>query len=194
MNLFRKAALGFALLSSAVWAFGQDYHSWQYQDRDDLGVYKQGYEQGRADAQSGRRFHPDADRYREGDDRRAYQQGYQAGYNSARNRGDHDGDRDRDHDGDRDRDHDGDRDRDGGRGYGNGGYGNMSVARQNGFRDGMNDGSHDRATGHSFRPTHDDNYKNAPGYTSSMGDRQQYKNEYRSAYQQAYQQGYNGRR
>ena len=187
MKVFRTLTLGAALLSSSIWAFGQDYHSWQYQDRDDRGFYKQGYEQGRGDAQSGRRFHPDADRFREGDDRRAYMEGYQSGYNSARYRGDHDGDRDRDRDGDHDRD--------GGRGYGNyGGYGNMSVARQNGFRDGVNDGSHDRATGHSFRPTHDDNYKNAPGYSSNMGDRQQYKDAYRAGYEQGYQQGYNGRR
>ena len=188
MKIFRSLTLGAALISSCIWAFGQDYHSWQYQDRDDRGIYRQGYEQGRADAQGGRRFHADADRYREGDDRRAFQEGYQAGYNSARDRADHDGDRDRD------RDRDGDHDRDGGRGYGNyGGYGNMSVARENGFRDGRNDGAKDRATGHSFRPTQGDNYKNAPGYSSNMGDRQQYKDMYRQAYQQAYQQGY-GRR
>ena len=53
--------------------------------------------------------------------------------------------------------------------HGNGGYGNPSrIAQQNGYRDGVNDGRNDRATGHSFRPTHDDNYKNAPGYSSSM--------------------------
>lgn len=47
--------------------------------------------------------------------------------------------------------------------------------------------------GHSFRPTQDDNYKNAPGYSSNMGYRQQYKDMYRQAYQQGYQSGYNGR-
>ncbi len=55
----------------------------------------------------------------------------------------------------------------------------------------MNDGRNERSSGHSFRPTQDD-YKNAPGYTSSMGRRQQYKDSYRAAYQQDYQQGYNG--
>jgi hypothetical protein len=69
----------------------------------------------------------------------------------------------------------------------------MRVAQENGIRDGRNDGSKDRATGHSFRPTQDDNYKNAPGYSSNMGDRQQYKDAYRQAYQQGYQQGYNRR-
>ena len=33
-------------------------------------------------------------------------------------------------------------------------------------------------------------YKNAPGYSSIMGDRQQYKDAYRQAYQQGYPQGY----
>jgi len=76
-------------------------------------------------------------------------------------------------------------------GYGNGGYGNgSSIAQQNGYRDGVNDGRKDRATGHSFRPTQGDNYKGAPGYSSSMGDRQQYKDAYRQSYQQGYQQGY----
>lgn len=203
MRLFRAFALTAALLTSTALAFGQDYHDWRYQnrDQDDRGVYRQGYEQGRNDVQSRRRFHPDSDRYREGDDRRAYREGYEAGYNS-RGHGDHDGDadkdrdRDQDHDGNRDRDGDhdrDDRDRNNGNGGNYGGYGNMSqIAQQNGYRDGMNDGRSDRATGHSFRPTHDDNYKNAPGYSSSMGDRQQYKNIYRQGYGQAYPLGYNG--
>jgi len=84
------------------------------------------------------------------------------------------------------RDHDNDRDGHNG-GYGNGGYGGYgngsSIARQNGYRDGANDGRKDRATGHSFRPTQGDNYKNAPGYSSS-------KDAYRQSYQQGDQQGY----
>ena len=36
-----------------------------------------------------------------------------------------------------------------------------------GYQDGFNDGSRDRATGHSFRPTHDSNYKHAPEYGAS---------------------------
>ena len=31
-----------------------------------------------------------------------------------------------------------------------------------GYHDGLADGSHDRETGHSFRPTHDSAYKHAP--------------------------------
>ncbi len=193
MKMFRTLALGAALVSTSVWSFGQDYHRSQYQDRDDRAAYRSGYDEGRRDAESRRAFHPDDHHFRENDDRRAYREGYEAGFNSLR-RGDHDGDRDREHD------RDGDHDRanqwhNGGNNGGFGGYGNMSqIAQQNGYRDGMNDGQHDRQTGHSFRPTHDDNYKNAPGYSSSMGDRQQYKNMYRQAYEQAYPQGYNGHR
>ena len=39
--------------------------------------------------------------------------------------------------------------------------------------------------GHSFRPTHDDNYKNASdGYTSLYGDKQRYKDTYRQGYEE----------
>lgn len=182
MKLIRTLTLGAALLTTSAWAFGQAYYQpVQGHDRDDRGIYRQGYQQGQMDARNHRSFHPDANRYREGDDRRAYRDGYEAGYRSSGGR-------------------DWDRDRGRNSGYNNGGYyggrgyGNMnSIAQQNGYRDGMNDGRKDRMTGHSFRPTQDDNYKNAPGYSSNMGDRQQYKNIYRQGYQQGYQIGYNGR-
>lgn len=206
MKLFRKLLLGAAMLSCSAWALGQNDHSWQYQDQNDRHAYRDGYNQGRADASSGHSFHPDSHRYH-GDDRRDYADGYQSGYNSARH-GDHDHgwdrdrDHDHDHDGDHDRDHDGDHDRDHDRDarYGNSGYGQYQnvaqIARENGYRDGVNDGSNDRRTGHSNRPTHDDNFKNAStGYdSSSMGSKQNYKNLYRQGYAQGYQEGYNGRR
>jgi hypothetical protein len=192
MRLFRIFALSAALLTTSGWAFGQGYyHDDHHRDRDDSQIYRQGYDQGRMDARMRRGFHPDANRYRSGGDRLSYRNGYQAGYSSM---GGGDRDRDRDHD----RDHDRDRNYNGypSGSYGGGrGYGNAnSIAQQNGYRDGQNDGVKDRNTGHSFRPTQGDNYKNAPGYSSSMGDRQQYKDMYRQAYQQGYQLGYNGRR
>lgn len=196
MKIFRAAALTLALLGSS--AFAQNpawgYSGLPHQDGDDRHAYKEGYEQGRADADNRHVPRPDYNHYREADDRQAFREGYEAGYKGAREHEEHDFDRDRDHhDEDRDRDnHDWDRDH---AASANGGYGSLErIARENGFRDGMNDGQKDRATGHSFRPTHDDNYKNAPGYSSNMGDRQQYKNFYRAAYEQAYPQGYNGRR
>jgi hypothetical protein len=83
--------------------------------------------------------------------------------------------------------------------YGNGNYrpsgyyGRNGSAGNIGYQDGVNDGAKDRQTGHSFRPTQDDNYKHASrGYNSSMGNRQQYANAYRQTYERGYQQGYNG--
>jgi hypothetical protein len=59
-----------------------------------------------------------------------------------------------------------------------------------GYQDGFTDGSHDRATGHSFRPTHDGAYKHAPEYGRSPINRDEYKNIYREAYVRGYEKGY----
>ncbi|SRR5258708_821044 len=85
------------------------------------------------------------------------------------------------------------------RGYreanGYGGYGSRGFesARQIGFQDGRNNGFNDRRTGHSFCPTHDNNYKYADnGYDPRYGYLYEYKRIYRESYEQGYQQGYNG--
>ena len=179
MKVFRTVMLGAALLGCSAWSVAQSYQSWNYQDREDRRAYRDGYERVRTDASSGRRFQPDIDRYREGDERRDFRDGYEAGYNSARGR-DRDWNRD---------------------GYGDDRYssdrGMMSgdrIARENGFNDGIKDGLHDRTDRHGFRPTHDDNYKNAGhGYTSLYGDKQRYKDTYRQGYEEGYQRGYNTR-
>ena len=77
-------------------------------------------------------------------------------------------------------------------GYGPGANGrNDSLAAQMGAQDGLNDGRKDRATGHSYRPTQGDNYKNATrGFGGGDGETA-YKAAYRQAYTAAYQQGYN---
>ena len=63
-------------------------------------------------------------------------------------------------------------------------------AREFGYQDGLNDGRNDRSTGHSFRPTHDSNFKHADrGYYGSM-DKNYYKQLYREAYENGYQRGY----
>jgi len=81
-----------------------------------------------------------------------------------------------------------------GNGYYGGNYGPVAYsgnAEQIGFQDGVNDGRSDRITGHSFRPTHDDNYKNADrGYNGSFGSKQAYKDTYRVGYERGYQEGY----
>jgi hypothetical protein len=78
------------------------------------------------------------------------------------------------------------------------GYGSSYQQRQQsqddpghwGYQDGFNDGSHDRATGHSFRPTHDSAYKRAPEYGHPPMSRDEYKNVYREAYVRGYEKGY----
>jgi hypothetical protein len=73
------------------------------------------------------------------------------------------------------------------------GYRNLYAnARDFGYQDGFNDGKNDRFTGHSFRPTHDGNFKHADrGYFGGYGDRNYYKHLYRQAYEKGYDQGYN---
>ncbi len=82
-------------------------------------------------------------------------------------------------------------------GYGNGGYGYGRGGNyaQQGFIDGQNDGSKDRQTGHSFRPTENPGWRHPDrGYNSGMGiSKQQYEQAYRDAYMQGYQRGYYGR-
>lgn len=75
----------------------------------------------------------------------------------------------------------------------NDGYRNdraIDNARHFGYQDGFNDGRNDRFTGHSFRPTHDGNFKHADrGYYGGI-DRNYYKQAYREAYENGYQRGY----
>jgi hypothetical protein len=163
-------------------------------DDRDRPAYDDGYRQGRSDAMARRSANNNGGRWHTGHERHAYQDGYNAGYQSVGPmRGDRDRDRDRDHDRDRDQNR-------GPQGPYNGsptyrGNSPWDQARQVGYQDGLADGRSDRATGHSFRPTQDDNYKNASrGYNSSMGDKQTYKNAYREGYARGYPEGYNGRR
>lgn len=188
MKYMRAMLVGATLITGATtWAAAQamvPVQGWQYRDQDDRQAFKEGFRQGQWDARNGRRADARTNRWREADDRQAYATGYYRGYRemSYTWRGN------------------GDRDRDGGyyggdRGYGgwNGGYGNFSAARQYGMQDGINDGLNDRRSGHSFRPTHDDNYKHADrGYDYRFGNKDSYKQAYRQAYEQGYQQGYNG--
>lgn len=194
MKYVRAMLLGAALLTSgATFAAAQAVvpvqWGWQHRDDDDRQAFRDGYRQGQWDARQGRRADwDDKCRYRENDDRLAFRNGYFRGYrevNAGYRRGDGDGDED-------DGYYRGDRGRGG---YGNGGYGNygFNAARQYGFQDGYNDGLGDRNNGHSFRPTHDRNYKHADrGYDPRFGNINDYRGSYRQAYEQGYQQGYNG--
>ena len=191
MKYMRAMLLGAALITSGAtfaaaqavvpvqWGWG-----WGHQDDDDRQAFRDGYRQGAYDARQGRRSDWDDNcRYRENDDRAAFRNGYNRGYREVAQyrRGDGDGDED-------------DGYYRGGRG-GYGGYGNygFNAAQRYGYQDGYNDGLGDRNNGHSFRPTHDGNFKRADrGYDSRFGNINNYKSAYRQAYEQGYQQGYNG--
>jgi hypothetical protein len=193
MKFMRAAVMGAAVLTggatlAAAQAVVPVQWGWGHRDNDDRQAFRDGYRQGQSDARQGRRADWD-DRcpYRENDDRQAFRNGYTQGYREVGYRGGYSN---------------GGYGNGGYGGYGrggysNGGYGNYGYgsAQQYGYQDGYNDGLGDRNNGHSFRPTHDGNYKHADrGYDSRFGNKDQYKAAYRQAYQQGYQQGYNNGR
>src|ERR1700682_1507977 len=169
MKYLRAMMLGAALMACSVtWATAQVGVGVQLglgDARDERQAYREGYRQGRWDAEHRRRADADDNRWRESDDRRAYRQGYSRGYNevsSYRN----------------------DRDWDDGH--------DQNTARQYGYQDGYNNGLRDRQTGHSFRPTHGESYEDADhGYDRRLGDKRYYQQAYREAYTNGYERGYN---
>jgi len=153
---------GFAQSGAWPW-YDDDHYSAQYHERQRF--YDEGVRDGREDREHHRDFRI-RDRYGEDRaDRDAYIAGYRAGFASAGYAWRSD---------ERDYYHD-----------------LRARAREFGYQDGLRDGEHDRYTGHSYRPTHDDNYKHADrGYDPSYGDKHQYRDEYRVAYSEGYQRGY----
>jgi opacity protein-like surface antigen len=167
MRYMRAMLLGAALAGAAASvAAAQNLVPVQfYQDRDDREAFREGYRQGQWDAHHGRRPDAEANRWREGNDRRSYREGYFRGYREIEAGVRYDGDRYRE------------------------GY--ADSPRRFGYQDGYNDGLNDRRTGHSFRPTHDDNYRHADrGYSPGFGNKNYYKQIYREGYEQGYRQGY----
>lgn len=164
MRCMRGIVLGVAMLGAgASWAAAQAVVPVQY-DRDDQQAFREGYRQGQWDARHGRRADADDNRWREPDDRRAYRAGYTQGFREVRVS------------------------------YGSyrepGSYSLESVRRL-GFEDGVTDGRVDRRTGHSFRPTHDPNFKHADrGYDPGFGNKDYYRQIYREGYGNGYRQGY----
>ena len=182
---FPLLALALAAGLASYARAGEDDYRHHYADeryRDSREGYQEGFSQGQHDASRGRRYDYRAGHWKHADHsyREAYQRGYEDGYNRA-------GGNYR-----------------GGYSYGNrypdeaygsraGGYYGGDPSRI-GYQDGMLDGERDVRTGHSFRPTHQDNYKHADrGYHHGMGKKDYYKQSYRSGYMQGYQRGY-GRR
>jgi hypothetical protein len=165
MRRMRAVILGVGMLGAgASWAAAQSAVAVQYYvDRDDRQAFREGYRQGQWDARHGRRADADDNRWREGDDRRAFREGYMRGYREIR-----------------------------GNYFREPGFGvSLESARRIGVEDGVNDGRFDRRTGHSFRPTHDANFRHADrGYYPGFGSREYYRQIYREGYENGYRQGY----
>jgi hypothetical protein len=188
---------GAATVCSADWP-------WKRHDRDDhksqvseerSEAWQDGFRDGRFDREHSHKFHPKPQRHR--DDRQfpqAYEHGYRAGFSGSSNAAWQER-------------RDDDRYRRGGyppqnSAYGNGNSGypsrmpngtNTNAAYNAGYQDGHADGMRDKSTGHSFRPTEGDNYKQAKHGWTGMGDRQAFKDTYRQGYAKGYQRGYYGR-
>lgn len=171
--------------------------------------FREGLEEGQNDARRNRDFSPqrhsefrDADQgyHRDYGDRefyrRNYRQGFQTGYAEAYNRNARNGRDDR---------------------YGRdervyvppvviapgypsnrGGYGAYgNVARENGYRDGVEAGRSDARDGDRFDPVRAKRYREGDhDYNDRYGSRDDYKREYRAAFEQGYREGYSrdGRR
>jgi hypothetical protein len=178
---------------------------WQDRDRDwdhsNQKAFRDGYNDGQKAARHRGNSGKYNNHYRDRDDRQAYDAGYRRGYGSGN--GQWSDNRNGDWRNDRDRNNDGRDDRTGhpfggvlGQqqgNYPNGGYG-IGNARGIGFNDGLLAGQKDRSTGNSFRPTQNKGYQDADkGYSSSVGDKNQYKQVYRDGFMQGYQRGYYGR-
>ncbi|MBV9670433.1 MAG: hypothetical protein JOZ43_05705 [Acidobacteriales bacterium] len=174
----------------AQFGYWQDRDHDRDGDRDDAWrngnggrAYQDGYQKGVYDRRHNRRGDPDDDDYR-GGNKGQYKKGYWAGYNGGNRYYGNNGGYYPNNNG-------GYYGNNGGYYGNNGGYG--SNPQQVGYQDGVNDGSKDRATGHSFRPTEQQAYKNADHfYNQAYGSRQSYKDAYRQGYTSGYQQGYNG--
>ena len=70
-------------------------------------------------------------------------------------------------------------------------YNNYEVARQQGYSYGMNVGAADAQRGQSFNPQRSRYWRNATeGYSSSYGNKGQYKQIFRSAFEQGYRDGW----
>jgi hypothetical protein len=166
-----------------------------YSHDSERDAYQQGYRDGIYDRQNGP--HQRQRAWKHNYDANAYRDGYNEAYNG-RNSGNGSWRNGNGRWGGRDNAGWRNRDVYSNGGYGNGGYGNGGYGRgysRQGYIDGVNDGTRDAQTGHSFRPTEQPGYKHADrGREGSGLGKDEYKQVYRDAYMQGYQRGYYGNR
>jgi hypothetical protein len=75
--------------------------------------------------------------------------------------------------------------------YGGGGYINVRIAYDNGYRDGVEEGRKDFRRDRPFEPFQRDRYREADhGYDRSCGPKDVYRNDYRIGFRAGYDEGY----
>jgi hypothetical protein len=187
--------LGTGAVANAQRGWDRDHRaSWQDHDHDndrnwnDRKAYQDGFKDGQKDARKRDRKHYN-NRYRDNDDRRAYDYGYRRGYGDSNggyypNNYPNDGHSSHPFGDVMARNN-----------YPNNGSNGLGMANQNGYSDGLAAGQKDKSTGHSFRPTENKGYQDADrGYSiSGVSNKDQYKQAYRNGFTRGYQRGYYGR-
>jgi len=77
------------------------------------------------------------------------------------------------------------------RGVPRGGY--SSLAAQNGYRDGLDEGRNDANSRRAYDPVRTKRYRDGDhDYNNRYGSKDEYKREYRAAFEQGYRDGYQG--
>lgn len=66
----------------------------------------------------------------------------------------------------------------------------IDLADHNGFFAGSRDGSRDFYSGHSYRPQHDREFRDTPGYDPNLGPFEPYRQAFRDAYLRGYSSGF----
>ena len=66
----------------------------------------------------------------------------------------------------------------------------VQMAEQNGFREGVDHGARDSATGRGYQPRRERVFRDAPGYDPNYGPRGPYVQYFRSAYLRGYDKGF----
>lgn len=66
----------------------------------------------------------------------------------------------------------------------------IDLADRNGFRAGTDDGARDAYNGRGYRPQHDRNFRDTPGYDPALGPFEPYRRAFRDAYLRGYDNGF----
>ncbi len=66
----------------------------------------------------------------------------------------------------------------------------IDLALHQGYRTGVDDGARDAYYGRGYRPEHERNFREAPGYDPRLGPYEPYRDAFRDAYLRGYSNGF----